>query len=241
VFLFDLCPGVVSTIQEHHGDSIRYAAAALGLSKLEPKAFVDSLPVAAKQGAAPAATLASRLVSALGNGMSEVGASTLGSYISLFAASAAAADGISSAYDVAVAANEVVAGLVFFTGGSKSVKLAVSFQLFDVDQDGKLTRSEVERFLRAFLVAMFLPIPDALTSDASASALGHDMEAFGATMARAATTASDRVFADATRAAEHTVSYEEFGEWYNRGGFELLPWLELLGLGKWPSAMVDRR
>ena len=29
-------------------------------------------------------------------------------------------------------------------------------------------------------------------------------------------------------------SFEEFGAWYNGGGNELIPWIELLDLKKWP-------
>ena len=32
-----------------------------------------------------------------------------------------------------------------------------------------------------------------------------------------------------------SVTFEDFGDWYNSGGFELMPWLELLDLAKWES------
>src|SRR3546814_10952859 len=36
------------------------------------------------------------------------------------------------------------------------------------------------------------------------------------------------------------VSFEQFSQWYNAGGFEKAPWLELLDVKKWPkSKAVD--
>jgi hypothetical protein len=35
---------------------------------------------------------------------------------------------------------------------------------------------------------------------------------------------------------ETLVTFEDFGEWYNDGGFGLVPWLELLSLSKWDFA-----
>ena len=33
------------------------------------------------------------------------------------------------------------------------------------------------------------------------------------------------------------MSYAQFGRWYNQGGFDKLPWLELLDLRKWPRCV----
>ena len=34
-------------------------------------------------------------------------------------------------------------------------------------------------------------------------------------------------------AADVEISFEDVGNWYNTGGFEIIPWLELLDLRKW--------
>lgn len=34
-------------------------------------------------------------------------------------------------------------------------------------------------------------------------------------------------------ASEVEISFEDVGNWYNTGGFEVIPWLELLDLRKW--------
>lgn len=34
-------------------------------------------------------------------------------------------------------------------------------------------------------------------------------------------------------ATEAEISFEDVGNWYNTGGFEVIPWLELLDLRKW--------
>lgn len=34
-------------------------------------------------------------------------------------------------------------------------------------------------------------------------------------------------------ATKPEISFEDVGNWYNTGGFEVIPWLELLDLRKW--------
>lgn len=33
--------------------------------------------------------------------------------------------------------------------------------------------------------------------------------------------------------ASKAITFEDVGNWYNTGGFEVIPWLELLDLRKW--------
>ena len=43
----------------------------------------------------------------------------------------------------------------------------------------------------------------------------------------------DLVFDDLDLEEDGQISFEEFGTWYTEGGFRIVPWLELLDLGKW--------
>ena len=50
--------------------------------------------------------------------------------------------------------NEFLAGISFFSHGSKSTKLMEAFQSFDVEAQGSLSADDLHRFLRSFLVAI---------------------------------------------------------------------------------------
>ncbi len=54
---------------------------------------------------------------------------------------------------------------------------------------------------------------------------------------------SEVIFSYQDREDANLISYEEFGSWYNSGGYTVAPWLELLDLSKWPgmTAVVERR
>ena len=44
-----------------------------------------------------------------------------------------------------------------------------------------------------------------------------------------------KIFSQASRREKDALNFAEFAEWYTQGGFEVVPWLELLDLTKWPS------
>ena len=119
---------------------------------------------------------------------------------------------------------EFVAGFSLLASGSKSDKLSLAFRLFDEDGDGYISRSEMWRYLRAFLT-VFVALQGDATLAASKSLIG-----------RAAVDLTSLIFRQADTDSNGNVSYAEFGEWYNSGGFEVIPWLELLDLKKWPSS-----
>ena len=54
---------------------------------------------------------------------------------------------------------------------------------------------------------------------------------------------TESIFSTSTREYQSLISYEEFGNWYNAGGYTVAPWLELLDLSKWPGmgAVVNRQ
>lgn len=137
-----------------------------------------------------------------------------------------------------VALNQLMGGLSLLCGGKKSTKLAFSFGLFDGRQEPNgrnksqhpsLDGEELFLFLRSFLIVMFSCCRQSL--DLSAEAVS-----------RYISDTSHMVTEDVMRYQWHTrkrdrVDFDDFGEWYNEGGFETAPWLELLDLKKW--VLVD--
>ena len=135
-----------------------------------------------------------------------------------------------------VALNQLMGGLSLLCGGKKSTKLAFSFGLFDSRKETKATAEnpsldvdDLFVFLRSFLIVMFSCCRQSL--DLSADAVS-----------RYIADTSHMVAEDVMRFQWHTgnknrVDFDEFGEWYNEGGFETAPWLELLDLNKW--VLVD--
>lgn len=135
-----------------------------------------------------------------------------------------------------VALNQLMGGLSLLCGGKKSTKLAFSFGLFDSRKETKsssknpsLNVEDMFVFLRSFLIVMFSCCRQSL--DLSAEAVS-----------RYISDTAHMVADDVMRFQWHTrskdrVDFDEFGEWYNEGGFETAPWLELLDLSKW--VLVD--
>ena len=136
-----------------------------------------------------------------------------------------------------VALNQLMGGLSLLCGGKKSTKLAFSFGLFDARRDGKdglvpnpsLNVEDLFIFLRSILIVMFSCCSQSL--DLSAEAVS-----------RYISDTAHMVAEDVMRYQWHSrkrdrVDFDEFGEWYNEGGFETAPWLELLDLKKW--VLVD--
>jgi len=148
-----------------------------------------------------------------------------------------------------VAANELMGGLILLCGGKKSVKLAFAFGLFDGRPDttgarpkkkgkGKkdeapmppksLDGKELFLFLRSFLIVMFSCCKQSL--DLSAEEVSRYI------YDTAHVIAQDVMKFQWERKKQDRVNFDEFGEWYNEGGFETAPWLELLDLNKWVYA-----
>lgn len=135
-----------------------------------------------------------------------------------------------------VALNQLMGGLSLLCGGKKSTKLAFSFGLFDSRKGSKtsvkhpsLDVDDLYIFLRSFLIVMF-------------SCCRQSLDLSADSVSRYIADTSHMVADDVMRFQWHTrskdrVDFDEFGEWYNEGGFETAPWLELLDLNKW--VLVD--
>ena len=103
--------------------------------------------------------------------------------------------------------------------GSKSSKLSSAFHLFDADDNGSLSPVELEEFLGSFL-RMLLACSFSTASTRE----------YGVTSSVVSSTC--HTLAETISRGEH-VDFQHFGDWYNEGGFKVIPWIELLDLSKW--------
>jgi hypothetical protein len=104
------------------------------------------------------------------------------------------------------------------------------FELFDEDKDTLLSQTEVARFIQSFLVVL-------MSISSSISLLdGGACTNDTATLVRAIETGSEwasaQVF-EALKPPNGKVCFDDFADWYTKGGFQSIPWLELLDLNKW--------
>lgn len=141
-----------------------------------------------------------------------------------------------------VAANQLMGGFALFCGGSKTNKLSFMFCLFDSraddlkkkkkksDEIASLCGKDVFYFLRSILIVLFSCCKQSL--DLTAGPVG-------AYIADAANMVTNDImkYQWKTRKVER-VNFDEFGQWYNEGGYEVAPWIELLDLDKW--AYLDK-
>ena len=133
--------------------------------------------------------------------------------------------GIYEAYDHfkrgQVPVDEIASGFVLFSRGSKSLKLSLSFNLFDSDGDGAINLHALTRFIRSFLtilIALKVHKPKGIDStiDQTAKSIATDL---------------------LQSVGRENITFEEFGIWYNEGGDRRMPWVELYDLSKWPDEL----
>ena len=125
---------------------------------------------------------------------------------------------------------EVSSGFTLFAGGSKSEKLALAFQLLDSDGEGYVSNDQLATYLRAFLTVLA-----ALTDHLGTVPSGDALKAID----DACVEVTMSVFSEADLMKDGLISFEEFAEWYTQGGYNTIPWLELLDLKKWPYEEID--
>ena len=139
-----------------------------------------------------------------------------------------------------VALDELMGGLTLLCGGKKSTKLAFAFSIFDtrpgVHVPGKkrgithsLSGEDLFLFLRSILIVTF-------------STCRQSLDLTDEMVGRCIADTANMICNDVMRHQWETkhldrLDFDEFGQWYNDGGFERAPWLELLDLKKW--VLVD--
>ena len=125
---------------------------------------------------------------------------------------------------------EVGSGFSLFASGSKSEKLALAFQLLDVDEEGYVDKEQLCRYLRSFLTALA-----ALTDHMGTVPSGDALRA----IEDACFSVTESIFEQANLTKDDRINFEEFADWYTEGGYEMIPWLELLDLNKWPYEEIE--
>ncbi|CAM9564326.1 unnamed protein product, partial [Hapterophycus canaliculatus] len=124
---------------------------------------------------------------------------------------------------------EIVGGLSLLCAGNKSSKLAFAFHLFSVhnNEGGCLTPKLLGSFLGSFATVLCACTEEGMEMEP---------ETLRTVISAASETAVTSLLADTLdSAAEVEISFEDVGNWYNTGGFEVIPWLELLDLRKWAA------
>lgn len=122
-------------------------------------------------------------------------------------------------------------GLSVFCRGSKSSKLDFAFRSNQTHMRAHMqtpAHSLDEDQLRTLLTVYLCSLKIA----ASYSTISNSfLESLGAS--DYLTLASDSVRRALVFVGGDCLSFDEFGDWYNSGGFEIAPWIEMINLSKW--------
>ncbi len=129
--------------------------------------------------------------------------------------------------------NQLMCGLTLLCGGTKSSKLGFAFGLFC--GDGKSGKKKIQtmghgdfiQFFRSFLIVMFSCCNQSLSLSA---------DTVSQYISDTAQAVADAVMAYWKGKKVEKVKFDHFSKWYNEGGFQMAPWLELLDLHKWVLA-----
>lgn len=135
-----------------------------------------------------------------------------------------------------VALDELMGGLALLCGGKKSMKLSFAFTIFDTRPELRkkkkdpsvvhsLSGEDLFLFLRSVLIVMF-------------SCCRQSLDMTDTEVSQCISDTANMICNDVMRHQWETkqtnrCNFDEFGQWYNDGGFERAPWLELLDLRKW--------
>lgn len=135
-----------------------------------------------------------------------------------------------------VAIDELMGGLSLLCGGKKSQKLAFAFSIFDT-RPGVHDKQRSDRVVHSLSGEdLFLFLRSVLITTFSCCRQSLDMN--DEIVGRCIADTANMICNDVMRYQWETkqidrLDFDEFGQWYNDGGFERAPWLELLDLRKW--------
>ncbi len=127
-----------------------------------------------------------------------------------------------------VQVDEFGTGFAVLCGGNKSAKLATCFEQFDVENTGRLSFLSMMRFLRSYLLALF-----GLNGRYKFGGFGKEEVYQMADQTAVEAVKCIKEWMEGKGETKRSVSFLDFGGWYNEAGHELVPWLELLDLSKW--------
>lgn len=135
-----------------------------------------------------------------------------------------------------VALDELMGGLTLLCGGKKSTKLAFAFSIFDTRSGAASSgrKSSVVHSLSGEDLFLFLRSVLIVTFSTCRQSLDMSDDTVGRCIADTANMICNDVMRHQWETKQRTrLDFDEFGLWYNDGGFERAPWLELLDLNKW--------
>lgn len=139
-----------------------------------------------------------------------------------------------------VAIDELMGGLSLLCGGKKSTKLSFAFSVFDT-RPGAHARNKPRHFVHSLSgedLFLFLRSVLIVTFSCCRQSLDMSDEMVGRCIADTANMICNDVMRYQWESKQlDRLDFDEFGQWYNEGGFERAPWLELLDLHKW--VLVD--
>jgi Ca2+-binding EF-hand superfamily protein len=125
----------------------------------------------------------------------------------------------------------VACGFSVLCGGRKSDKLEYVFELLDEDKDTLVSKQDINRFISSFLV-MLLSVSSSFTHLYGDGVCSNDAVAITRAIEAGSDWATTQVF-DALQSPSGNISFDDFADWYTKGGYQSIPWLELLDLRKW--------
>jgi hypothetical protein len=147
-------------------------------------------------------------------------------------------------FDGTAVTNEIICGLIVLCKGRKSEKLEFAFDILDVKKTGQFSRSQMICFLRSFLTVIFYISSCELGNEPAQNILLHRGHSFDDHLEdiniimKVSNWVTDSVFkttldtfSDGSK--EQSVSFDDFADWYTKGGHETNNWLELLDMEKW--------
>jgi len=129
-----------------------------------------------------------------------------------------------------IRALEFACGFTVLCGGSKSDKLEHIFELLDQDNDSLVTKQEIILFVQSFLVIL-MGVSSSFTH-LDGTPTGTDAASVARAINAGTEWATSQVF-DALKPRDDKLCFDDFADWYTKGGYQSIPWLELLDLRKW--------
>jgi hypothetical protein len=118
-----------------------------------------------------------------------------------------------------VPTDELLVALSLLCGGSKTSKLAFAFALFDAAGDEEIEQAELARLLSSILIGLF-----AMCTEGCADMTEEEVES---SVHQCSVRMALDIFSDLEKDDNDSLSFHEFGWWYNQFGFEKIQWLEV--------------
>jgi len=131
-----------------------------------------------------------------------------------------------------VNAIELACGFTVLCSGRKSDKLEHLFEMLDQDNDSLVSRGDITKFLQSFLTV--LTCVSSSLSYLDGTPCGNDSKAASKAAMAGAEWAASQVF-HTLKPRRDKICFDDFADWYTKGGYQNIPWLELLDLKKWCS------